>query len=66
MGPWQFREGIFFFKDRIYLRENSSLITTILEEIHVGAHEGYQKTEQWIRSIFYWKGMKTRVKEFIR
>uniref|UniRef100_A0A2N9GM02 Integrase catalytic domain-containing protein n=1 Tax=Fagus sylvatica TaxID=28930 RepID=A0A2N9GM02_FAGSY len=66
VGPWQFREGILFFKDRIYLWEKSSLITTILEEIHAGAHEGYQKTVQRIRSIFYWKGMKTRVKEFIR
>ena len=66
VGPWQFREGILFFKDRIYLWEKSSLIATILEEIHAGAHEGYQKTVQRIRSIFYWKGMKTRVKEFIR
>jgi hypothetical protein len=66
VGPWQFREGILFFKDRIYLWEKSSLITTILEEIYAGAHEGYQKTVQRIRSIFYWKGMKTRVKEFIR
>jgi hypothetical protein len=66
LGPWQHREGVLFYKDRIYLSENSSLISAILEQIHGGFHEGYHKTFQRIRANFYWKGMRSRIKTFIR
>jgi hypothetical protein len=46
--------------------ENSSLISAILEQIHGGFHEGYHKTFQCIRANFYWKGMRSRIKTFIR
>jgi hypothetical protein len=57
LGPWQYKEGLLFFKDRIFLSENSALITAILEQLHGGFHEGYHKTFQRIRANFYWKGM---------
>lgn len=66
VGPWQFREGILFFKEKIFLREESLLIATIINEIHSSTHEGYHKTLQRVCSIFYWKGMRQQVKEFIK
>lgn len=66
LGPWQYKEGLLFFKDRIFLSENSALITAILEQLHGGFHEGYHKTFQRIRANFYWKGMRSRIKEFIK
>ena len=66
VGPWLFQEGVLFFKHRIYLWEQSPLITSIIEEIHSSTHEGYLKTLQRVRSIFYWKGMKKHVKKFIQ
>lgn len=66
LGPWQYNEGILLYKDRIYLPENSSLLTTLMEQIHGGFHEGHHKTFQWIWANFYWKGMRSGIKKFIR
>jgi hypothetical protein len=46
LGPWHYNDGILFYKDRIYLPENSALLSPILEQIHGGFHEGYHKTFQ--------------------
>jgi hypothetical protein len=66
VGPWKYKEGILFFKERIYLPEKSALISSIIEQIHGGFHEGYQKTFQRIRANFYWKGMRRQIKVFIK
>jgi len=66
LGPWEFRDGLLYYKDHIYLAENSALLTTILEQIHGHFHEGYHKTYQRIRASFCWKGMRSWIKEFIR
>lgn len=34
LGPWQYKEGMLFYKDRIFLQENSPLISAIIEQIH--------------------------------
>jgi hypothetical protein len=46
LGPWNYKDVILFYKDRIYLLENSVLLATILEQMHGGFHEGYHKTFQ--------------------
>lgn len=66
IGPWVYNEGVLFFKGRIYLREDSPLITTIVQEIHSSMHEGYHKTLHRVRSTFYWKGMRSHIKDFIK
>jgi hypothetical protein len=45
-GPWDFRDGLLYYKDRIYLPKTSALLTTILEKIHASFHEVYHKTYQ--------------------
>lgn len=66
VGPWKYQDGVLYFKNRIYLLANSSLMTTILSEIYSSTHEGYHRTLQRVRSVFYWLGMRKKIKEFIR
>lgn len=53
IGPWKLMDGVIFFKEQIYLEENSSLIKDILEQFHNSTHEGYHKTFQRIRANFF-------------
>lgn len=66
VGPWEFKDGILYFKNKIYLRLDSSLIPVIVEEMHSSTHEGYHKTLQRARSVFYWQGMRSSIREFIK
>lgn len=56
----------FSLRKKIFLREESPLIATIINEIHSSTHEGYHKTLHRGHSIFYWKGIRQQVKEFIK
>ena len=66
MGLWESRDDILFFKERIYLPENSPLIPTIIQEIHDSSHEGFYKSFHRIREVFYWKHMKEMLKNYIK
>ena len=66
VGPWKYQDGVLYFKNRIYLLADSSLVTAILSEVHSSTHEGYHKTLQRVRSVFYWVRMRKKIKEFIR
>ncbi|KDP33197.1 hypothetical protein JCGZ_12719 [Jatropha curcas] len=66
LGPWEYRDGILFFKGRIYLSKDSALINDIIEQFHNSTHEGFFKTLQRIRSTFYSPNLKNKVRTFIR
>lgn len=66
IGPWSFKSGIFFYKDRIYLWPNSPLTQQIISEFHAGTHEGFHKNWQCLKAVFYWRGATSQVKAFIR
>ena len=65
IGLWKIIDGVIFFKEKIYLEENSSLIKDILEQFHNSTHEEYHKTFQMIRANFFWKGMRSAIRKFI-
>ena len=65
IGPWKYKDGLIFFKGRIYLLPRSSLIRPIIVEIHDGTHEGFFKTMKRLKHVFYWPHMKESIKEFI-
>jgi hypothetical protein len=44
---------------------STSLIQPIIAEVHGSAHEGFFKTMQRLKAVFYWPKMKERVKSFI-
>lgn len=66
LGPWEYRDGILFFKGRIFLSKNSALLKDIIEQFHNSTHEGFFKTLHRIRSTFYCPNLKKRVRDFIR
>ncbi|KAI5334926.1 hypothetical protein L3X38_025059 [Prunus dulcis] len=49
VGPWEFKDGILYFKNKIYLMSYSSRLPVIVEEMHSSTHEGYHKTLQRAR-----------------
>jgi len=65
-GPWHVHSGIIYFKNKIYLAAKSSLTPTIIAEFHNATHEGYHKSLQRLRSVFYWSGMSSQLKQFIK
>ena len=66
VSPWEFKEGVLFFKSRIYLNSDSSLLSVIIQEFHSSTHKGILKTLQRIRSVFFWVGMKKQIQDYIR
>ncbi|KAJ1400267.1 Retrotransposon gag domain [Sesbania bispinosa] len=60
-SDWVVRDGLIFFKGRLYMLPTSPLIPTILSAIHYMAHEGGLKTLQRLRKDFHWKAGSTRL-----
>lgn len=66
IGPWKYKDGLLFFKQRVYLLHNSPLVPSIISTVHNSNHEGYHKTLHRIAQDFYWQGMKTFIQAFTR
>ena len=64
-ASWSIKDDLLIYKGRVYLLSSSQLISTILSGYHDNAHEGVQKTLQRIRQDFYWKGMKSIIKDYV-
>jgi hypothetical protein len=43
LSPWNYKDGILFYKDQIYLLENSALLVTILEKYTAVSMRGTTK-----------------------
>uniref|UniRef100_A0A2N9H624 Reverse transcriptase n=1 Tax=Fagus sylvatica TaxID=28930 RepID=A0A2N9H624_FAGSY len=66
VGPWEVRDGLLLFKDRIYVDTDSPLKQDIINQFHASSHEGFHKTFQRVHSNFYWLKMREDIKTFIR
>ncbi|KAJ0744829.1 putative nucleotidyltransferase, Ribonuclease H [Helianthus annuus] len=65
----QFKDGIPFYQNRIYLSPTSPLISIILNECHsspIGGHFGYQKTMGRVKQSFFWPGLRESIKKFVK
>jgi hypothetical protein len=61
------RDDILLYKERLYI--GPTLRATVLQFIHaspVAGHAGYDKTIHRARKDFYWQGMKSHIRKFIR
>jgi hypothetical protein len=57
-----------WYKDRLYLCNNSQLKQKVLLELHtspVGGHSGFLKTYHRVKKDFFWDGLKTDVQRFV-
>lgn len=63
------RNGLFLYKDRVFLSSNSLLKKLVLQHVHyspIGGHFGFLKTFYWVKQDFFWWGMKKDVRDHIR
>ena len=61
--------GFLLYKDRFYLGSQCSLKPLVLTHVHsspVAGHSGFLKSFHRAKQEFYWKGMKSDIKKFIR
>lgn len=66
MGPWGYKEGVIFFKNKIFLLKDSPSIPMIMNQFHSSTHEGYHKTIHRVKSVFYWSTMCEDVNAQVR
>lgn len=62
-------KGFLLYKDRFYLGSQCSLKPLIFAHVHsslVASHFGFLKSFHRAKQEFYWKGMKSDIKKFIR
>jgi hypothetical protein len=62
-------QGIIRHGSQIWVGENSTLRTKLIEAFHstaVGGHSGVHATYQRIKKLFQWKGMKQEVDSFVK
>ena len=64
-----FQNGLLFYKGRFYIGPSCPFKVQFLHHVHcspLAGHSGFLKSYQREKSDFYWKGMKTDLKKFIR
>ena len=63
------QNGLLLYKDKIFLSASSSLKPLVLQYVHgnlIGGHSRYLKTLHRVKRDFFWKGMKSDVKNRIK
>lgn len=63
-----YKSGLLYFKDRIFIPQNSDLSQALLTEFHaspMGGHSGIKATLSRLSSVFYWPGMHSAVKDHV-
>lgn len=65
LGPWDFSDGLVWYKHKIFLPPDSELTRTIISFVHDSCHEGYLKTLYRITRDFFWPHMRAQVKTFV-
>jgi hypothetical protein len=66
-SKFSMRQGILLYKKRVYI--TNTLQEKVLQFLHsssLARHAGYDKTIHRVRKDFFWPGMKSDVKRFIR
>ncbi|KFK22868.1 hypothetical protein AALP_AAs42979U000100, partial [Arabis alpina] len=61
-------QGRLLRKEKLVIPATSLLVDVILQEFHtgkLGGHGGVLKTQKRIEAVFYWKGMMSRIREFV-
>lgn len=54
------RDGVLYFKGRIYLDEESPLLKAIIEQFHSSTHECLHKTLHRIRAMLLLQGIEEK------
>ncbi|PNX64261.1 hypothetical protein L195_g053928, partial [Trifolium pratense] len=66
---YQIRDGLAFFKGKLFLPTHSSFKQVLLEEFHaspLGGHSGIHRTYGRLQENVFWFGMRKDVVEFVK
>jgi len=66
---WIEKDGLQYYKNRVYIPEKEALQTEIAQGCHdslVAAHFGQEKTIEVVTRDFYWKGLTDWIKDYVR
>jgi hypothetical protein len=61
-------DGLLSFKNRIYVPSNDKLRSLILNKAHITvymAHLGVMKMREDLKPLFFWKGMKEDIVNYV-
>lgn len=67
--PFQLRNGLIYYKDRVWLGSNVLLQQQVISALHdspVGGHSGSPATYQKLRPLFYWPSMKSAILRYVQ
>ena len=67
--PFQLRNGVILYKDRVWLGSNSALQAQVISALHnspVGSHSRAPATYQKLKKLFYWPGMQSAVLKHVQ
>jgi len=66
---WIEKDGLLYYKNRLYIPENETLQTEIAQGCHnslVAGHFGQEKTIEIVTRDFYWKGLADGIRDYVR
>ena len=65
---FSWKNDLLWYKDHLYLCNNSQLKLNILLEFHtspLGGHSGFLKTYHRVKKEFFWDGLKSDIQKFV-
>jgi len=66
---WTKKDGLLYYKNRLYIPNDEGLQTTIAKGCHdsqVAGHFGQEKTVEIVTRDFYWKGLTAWIDDYVR
>jgi transposase InsO family protein len=68
-APYTLSQGIIRYKGRVWLGSSPDIQRQIISALHdspIGGHSGFPVTYSRIKHLFYWKGMKQAVRNYVQ
>lgn len=62
-------QGLIKYKNRVWIAHNSSLQTKLINAFHasaIGGHSGIKATYHRLKQLFFWRGMKLDVDNYVK
>jgi transposase InsO family protein len=67
--PFELREGLFLYSDRVIVSDTANLRTLLIREVHdsvTTAHPGVKKTLSLLKDHYYWRGLNNDIAIYVR
>nr|ADX31265.1 unknown [Triticum aestivum] len=68
-SDYSLKDGVMRYKGRIWIGSDSMIQQSLVKALHdsaVGGHSGFYATYHRIKNLFFWKGMKAQIKQYVK